>query len=65
MRRKLNLASALGISTKKTWDNHAFFRDIKASKKNTAIHCFVFIAFQNNKKKNDPPPQIFFPSGLQ
>ena len=49
MRRKQNLASALGIQ-KEIWGNHAFFRDTKASiggggGGGDAIHCFVFYCF--------------------
>ena len=49
MRRKQNLASALGIQ-KENWGNHAFFRDNKASKwekkkKKTTYIALYFTAF--------------------
>ena len=45
MRRKQNLASALGFQ-KKIWCNHAFFRDNRASIwKRNAIHSFGVLLF--------------------
>ena len=49
MRRKQNLASALGIQ-KENWGNHAFFRDNKASKwektRYIALYFTVFFFFK-------------------